>query len=205
MTIADVIGTWIPIIMIIVIFSFAFGDNPLWQFAETIAIGSGLGNYIVYNWGIVQRTAVQPMLSGEIINIVPIILGLTLYLRFIPKYDWVARYGFVWMVAGTLGVGVGSLFQGTILPNLAETMAIIQPTAGQTMWKIAMFIMFVTTWSYFFFTREQKGILGISGRIGRVFMMASLGVGYACMIEEYSMLVIERLWFVYETLGIMSY
>jgi hypothetical protein len=204
MTIADIIGTWIPIIMIIVIFSFAFGDNPFWQFAETIAIGSGLGNYIVYNWSIVQRTAIQPLLQGSIISLVPLILGIALYTRFIPKYDWIARYGFVWMIAGTLGVGVGSVFQGTILPNLAETMMIIQPTMEQTIWKSLMFIMFVTTWSYFFFTREQTGVLGISSRIGRVFMMASLGVGYACMIEEYSMLVIERLWFVYKTLGIMS-
>lgn len=37
----------------------------------------------------------------------------------------------------------------------------------------------LTTLSYFIYTREQKGAMGISGKIGRLFMMSSFGIGWA--------------------------
>jgi len=201
--ISEIIGHWVPIILIMLIISFAFGDNPIWRFAETIAIGAGLGNAFVYEMNVVQRTALKPLMSGRFTLILPIIFGLILYMRFVPKYDWVSRYGFMWVVAGTLGVGVGAIFQGTILPGLIETMKIIGPTPIDTMWKILQLFIFVTTWSYFIFARPHTGILGKSSRIGRIWMMIGLGIGYSAIVEQYSYLVIERIWFVLDAIGLI--
>lgn len=204
MIIADLIGHWVPIILIMLIISFAFGDNPLWRFAETIAIGAGLGNTVVYELGVVQRIGLNPLLDGNLILALPIIFGLLLYFRFWPKYDWISRYGFVWMIAGVLGVGVGAMFQGTIIPNVLETMKVIGPTPEATFWKILQLFIFITVASYFIFSRPHTGILGQSSKIGRVWMMIALGLGYAVLVEDYSYRVIERIWFVLDSLGIIT-
>jgi len=201
--ISGIIGHWVPIILILLIISFALGDNPLWRFAETIAIGAGLGNSFVYEMNVVQRTALTPLMNGKFIMILPLLFGLILYCRFVPKYDWVSRYGFIWIIAGTLGVGVGSIFQGTILPGLIETIKIVGPTPIDTMWKILQLFIFVTTWSYFIFTKPHTGILGKSSRIGRIWMMMALGVGYSTIVEQYSYLVIERIWFILDAVGLI--
>lgn len=201
--IAEIIGHWMPIILIILIISFAFGDNPLWRFAETVAIGAGLGNAVVYELNVVQRIGLNPIMSGSIQYIIPIIFGLLLYFRFWPKYDWISRYGFVWMIAGVLGIGVGAMFQGTIIPNIITTISVIGPTPFDTFWKVLQLFIFLTVASYFIFARPHTGFLGRTSRIGRVWMMMALGIGYAVLIEDYCYRVIERVWFVLNSLGII--
>jgi len=201
--IAAFIGHWMPVLLIVLIISFAFKDNPLWHFAETVAIGAGIGNAFVYEMGVFERVGITPALKGELLLFIPIICGLLLYSRFIPKYDWLSRYGFIWMVAGILGVGVGAMFQGTVLPGLIETMKITGPTMIDTAWKVLQLVIFLTTCSYFIFARAHTGILKTTSRIGKVFMLISLGIGYSALVEDTSYRVIERIWFVLDAIGLI--
>ncbi len=64
---------------------------------------------------------------------------------------------------------------------------------------ILIIVGVITALSFFFFTWEHTGALGISTRIGRYFLMATFGSFYGGTVMARMSLFIGRLRFLYET------
>jgi hypothetical protein len=64
---------------------------------------------------------------------------------------------------------------------------------------LIIIIGLVTSLTFFFFTFEHKGVLGVSTRIGRYFLMATFGAAYGSTVMARISLFIGRLRFMYET------
>jgi hypothetical protein len=202
MTIASILEVWIPIVLMIVAISFVFFDWFGWRWLEHWIIGTGAGVLVATNWRALNRSGITPLLAGNIILIIPIIMGLLLYFRFVDKYQWLARYGFLWVIAGGAGVTIGGMVQSQILPQVIESVKIIRPTAFETISAALVFFIFVTSLSYFLFTREHTGILGTSSRLGRLFLMVGFGLGFSTLIQTYFGVILERVqWMLFTILG----
>jgi len=200
------ISTWVPIILILISLSFMFKDWPGWRFVETLLVGGGMGHSFVMTWGVVMRTGIKPIMQGQVILLPGLIFGLLLYLRLHPdpNIKWISRYGFLWVVAVGAGLSLGSLWQGNILVFLSQAIDVVGTSPLDQFNRILMFIIFITSLSYFIFTKEHKGILGTSAKIGRHFLMIAFGVGFAVLISMYYNVALERIWWILNSLGIIT-
>ena len=183
------IGVWINAFLTLCILSFLYKDNIFFRFAESLFAGMSLGYYIGLS---VQNTLKpnlfnplfgQPTEGLNLLLIVPMLLGILLYFRYIPRISWVARIALAVFVGYYSGVYLVQKLHGEVLPQSRDT---ILPVAGVGWGSISHIVMMVGVFSvliYFYFSAEHKGALGRVSRVGIWFLMVSFGAsfGYTVM------------------------
>ena len=175
----DVIGLWVGWLLMLMIYSLPlYKENVTYRFAEYTYVGIALAITVITNFIYVVRVAVNPLLAGEILMIVPLVLGCLMFTMLIPEYRWLSRYPIALLVGAGFGLGI----RGTIGPNLQDAIisTITAPTEGGAMaWFNFAYIAvgLICSIMYFLLTIEQTGVLKAPTRIGRLFIMVGLG-GY---------------------------
>ncbi|MFH0931716.1 MAG: hypothetical protein V1890_07245, partial [Candidatus Zixiibacteriota bacterium] len=87
------LSTLIAAILTLFIFSFLYKDNPFYKFAEYLLVGISVGYLIVIS----IKTIVLPKLyypifrEGDLLYLIPGILGIFMFLRFFHKLSWLSR------------------------------------------------------------------------------------------------------------------
>jgi len=107
---ADVIGLWIQAILTIMITTLAWKDTPVSKTAEHIYVGVVTANSIVMAWGNIDSIGLSKIFAGDIIYILPVILGLMAYFRYSKENFWIYRYP----IALVVGIGVGTAMRGLV-------------------------------------------------------------------------------------------
>ena len=175
----DVIGLWIGWLLMLMIYSLPlYKENATYRFAEYLYVGIALAITVITNFAYVVGVAINPLLDGEILMIVPLVLGCLMFTMLIPEYRWLSRYPIALLVGAGFGLGI----RGTIGPNLQDAIisTITAPTEGGAMaWFNFTYIAvgLICSIMYFLLTIEQTGVLKAPTRIGRLFIMIGLG-GY---------------------------
>ena len=175
----DVIGLWVGWLLMLMIYSLPlYKENVTYRFAEYTYVGIALAITVITNFIYVVRVAINPLLGGEILMIVPLVLGCLMFTMLIPEYRWLSRYPIALLVGAGFGLGI----RGTIGPNLQDAIisTITAPTEGGAMaWFNFAYIAvgLICSIMYFLLTIEQTGVLKAPTRIGRLFIMVGLG-GY---------------------------
>jgi hypothetical protein len=173
----DVIGLWIGWVLMLMIYSYPlYKENPAYRFAEHLYIAVMLAVNLVVNFGNVMRICVTPMIQGNYLMIIPLILGIMIYAMLIPEYRWVSRYPIALLVGAGFGLGI----RGSIGPNIQDAIVstITRPTDGGAMaWINFLYIAvgLICSVLYFLLTYEHSGAMQAPTRIGRLFIMIGLG------------------------------
>ena len=216
----DLFGTWLAALLTLAAFSFLYKDNPIYRFAESLFAGVSLGYYV----GIVLDQTLKPNLFEPLktnfgLNwdlMLAGVLGALLYVRYVPRIGWVARYGLAVYVAYYIGVEFTQKIQGEVMPQLART---IRPLNQWSLASVGAFfaspslvslLAIVGTYSvlvYFFFSREHGRVMRPISRLGIWFLMISFGAAFGFTVMGRVALLIGRLNFlildwIYPTLGI---
>ncbi|HEY6571736.1 MAG TPA: hypothetical protein VI198_00330 [Candidatus Eisenbacteria bacterium] len=208
------IGVWIAAFLTLGIFSFLYKDNPVYKFCEHLFVGISAGYYVVLTYfSTLKPNLVTPLFGhfGEGRNfllVIPLLLGILLFSRFFPRGDWLSR----WPIAVILGVypalritgfGQSDLVQqvnGSILPLWGA----VNP--GELINNWLLVIGLLTTLVFFFFSKEHKGALGGSARIGIYFLMVSFGASYGYTVMARISLLIGRVMFILrDWLGVLRF
>ncbi len=208
---SPVIGVWIAAFLTIACLSFLYKDNPFFRFAESLFAGVSLGYYVA----IVLDQTVMPNLIApmrENFNqnwdlLVPGLLGVLLYMRYVAKIGWVSRYALAIYVTYYIGVEFTRKVHGEVLPQLARA---IQPLAGLDRATLFTFVYIVGVFSvlvYFFFSKEQGPVTKRIARLGVWFLMISFGAAFGFTVMGRVALLIGRLNFlildwIYPILGV---
>ena len=134
----------------------------------------------------IYTSGVVPLLSGNILIIVPLILGLLMLARWSPS-PWLTRYPIAISVATGTGIMLISSIQAQIVNQIVQVGTSITGSTGAFGLFTALLggIGTITAITYFIFTREHKGILKIPTRIGRLFIIGGFGVGFGTEIGWY--------------------
>jgi hypothetical protein len=173
----DVIGLWTGWVLMLMVYSYPlYKENQAYRLAEYLFIGVTLAITIMVNLSNVVSMAVRPMLQGQILMIIPIIVGLSVFTMISPEYRWISRYPIALLVGTGFGLGI----RGTIKPNLQDAIidTITAPTEGGAMaWINFVYVAvgLVCAVLYFLLTYEHTGLLQAPSRIGRLFIMVGLG------------------------------
>jgi len=204
------IGVWIAAFLTIACLSFLYKDNPFFRFAESLFAGVSLGYYV----GITLKQTLEPNLFEPLRDfktnwdlLVPGILGVVLYMRYIPKVGWISRYALAIYVTYYIGVEFTRKIHGEVLPQLARTILPISKPDQATLISLVYVVGVLSVLVYFFFSREQGGIMKRISRLGIWFLMISFGAAFGFTVMGRVALLIGRLNFlildwIYPTLGI---
>ncbi len=183
------LGIWIGAFLTLAFWSILFKENPVFDFAEHLYVGLAAGQAIVMGWLNIKNLAINPMTAqGKISAVIPILLGLLLYTRFMgSQVKWLNRIPTAMMV----GVGTGLAFtrfaQSDLVGQIRGTMLDLGTFNN-------LIIVFGTlaTISYFFFTSDNKVVTGLN-KIGRMTMMIAFGSAFGNTLMGRLSLFIGRL------------
>jgi len=197
MTPVEMLAVWASAIFSLAILSFLWKENPIYSIAERIAVGGGAAHGVLFSVAAIRSSGVEPLMKGQVLMIIPLLLGLLMFTR-LTKWAWVSRYPTMVMIGVGIGVMLGAIVEGQIIGQIR--MSITGLYAGG-LCPICLFsglvvlIGMLTTMSYFIFTKPHTGGLGISARIGKVFMMISFGCNWAGELLWYLTQMVARLLF----------
>lgn len=216
MPIGEQIGIWLAALLTFAIFSFLYKDNPLFKLGESIFLGTALAYTLcLYYYTAIWQKALQyfdPVRAGVAPKtgvemfwtvIMPLVLGLFIILRMVPKLGWLSRYSFAIYIAGSAGLAIPAAIAGQLLPQVTTMMA---PISGgglsHALTQILMLVGFAATVVFFFFSLEHTGMVGRISRVGVLFVMISFGASFGYTVMARVSLLIGRFQFLlYEWIG----
>jgi hypothetical protein len=172
---------WLLAIITIGVFSFMVKDNPLFGVIEHFYVGMGAGYSAVLGLQNVNKMTLTPLLQGQIVYLIPLVLGLLVFARFIRPVSYLRRIP----VAVIVAVGAALALRASIQAEfLAQIQASALPLVSLDNIIIAVGTMGVSI--YFYFSRIPKGRLATGvewlARFGRLIMMTAFGAGFANMV-----------------------
>lgn len=170
--------------------SFMYKENPFYRWAEYTVIGVTTGNWLMMAINAIRNGALGPLQAGEFHVIIALILGALYFSRFV-KVPWLYRYP----VAVLTGIGVGFVTRGQPGVLLSQVYGVMKPMspdlAGLGVFMAACALIFPL--SYFTYTREHKGGIGVAAKIGRYFIMAFIGMRFVGEVNAYCTILTGRL------------
>jgi hypothetical protein len=210
--------TWVGVVLTLCIFSFLYRDNPAYRFGEHLFVGLVNGYTASFMWHhVLVPNLVRPVgqsftiafrggMSWDLLdptqdaNFVVLIAGVigALYLtRFIPKVSWLVRFPIGIFMGYYVGLFIPSYFQGTVLRQTKGTLLTPERFTdwGEGLIAVLVFIGVLCTLTYFFFSKEHKGVLKGAATIGIVFIMVGFGASFGYTVMARVSLAIGRLTF----------
>ena len=166
------IGTWLAAFCTLGLMSFAIGENPWYRLIEHMYVGIAAAHSLVMGWENLQNNAIYPVIEdGEFIKLVPLILGILLYARFVKGQMWLARFP----MAVLVGIGVGLTVRGTITTEIINQVnATLRPI--NSLDNLIIFLGVLTVLMFFYFTRKDTNpVFNYSSIFGRYIMMIAFG------------------------------
>jgi hypothetical protein len=204
---------WISSILSLAILSFLYKENPFFRAAEHIFLGVANGYLVTFYWHrILMPILFRPLFQqGDLLLIIPFTIGILYLTRFIPRISWLVRipiaiYMGYWtgvQILATIQAQIIKQVQGTVLTS-ANFQAWNAGTWG-IVWSVIVFIGVLCTLSYFYFSREHKGVIGVTSRVGIVFVMIGFGAAFGYTVMARISLLIGKLQFLLgDWLGIIK-
>ncbi|MEW6050444.1 MAG: hypothetical protein AB1644_05200 [Candidatus Zixiibacteriota bacterium] len=196
----EIFQIWLMAFLTLAIFSFLYRDNPLFKFVEHMYAGLSTGYYLglYYDTVIKQRLWMPLSEQGEWWLIVPGLLGFLMFARLSTRYSWLARLGLAFVMGTTSGVYLLSELHGNVLGQMVGTMS-PQRVQGMVNWWLTAIVVvgLITTLIYFYFSKEHRGVLGGTARVGIWFIMVSFGAHFGYTVMGRVSLLIGRVYFLW--------
>lgn len=193
------VGNWLQAFFTIVLVSAVFKDNPLYWFAEHTYVGlyAGYGVALTYFNYIRQNVTKGLMTDGEWSLLIPIIIGVLIYTRYIKSISWLSRY----TICFQLGIGSGYVLAKDFKPFFVDQVrATFLPLWGSGDWWVDVsnwvyVIGTVCSLVYFLFTIQKKGVQGKVSLVGRYTMMVAFGAAFGNTVMARVSLFLGRMQF----------
>jgi hypothetical protein len=204
---------WIAAILSLFIFSFLYKENPFFRIAEHVFLGVANGYLVTFYWHrILMPILFRPLFQqGEWLLIIPFTVGILYLTRFIPRISWLVRIPIALYMGYWTGVYIPAIIQASIIKQVQGT--ILTPTNFQAwnagpwgiVWSGIVFVGVLCTLTYFYFSREHKGVIGVTSRIGIIFVMVGFGAAFGYTVMARVSLLIGKLQFLLgDWLGIIQ-
>ncbi len=200
------IGAWVAVGLTLFIFSFLYKDNPLFKLGEHLYVGISVGYSVVVVWFTVFiRLVWQEIAKGNYEPLIPVMIGLLIWTRFVPKIAWLSRLAFAFVVGFGSGVAIPRTISSYILKQIEDTVnPLVTMTAGGISLNldlanpqsgintIVLLIGVVSVLFYFFFSVEHSGAGYVAARTGVYFLMIGFGAAFGYTVMSRMSLLIGR-------------
>lgn len=214
------IGLWVSALCTLAILSFLYGDNVFYKVAEAVFIGASAGYAMAIGFwdGIVNillrnlspglmRDSFVPSIpddqTADWLFIIPLILGIAMLARLLPKGGWIARWPLAFFIGATAGFRLVVYFHADFIVQIQSTiLPLIVFADGSLDWQsslknITIVIGVFSCLVYFFFSVEHTGIIQPVSRLGIWFLMITFGAGFGYTVMGRIALLAARLEFLF--------
>ena len=179
-------ATIIAGLLTLAILTFLYRDNPIYKMAEHLLIGVSIGYVLVITWSnTLMDTLFEPLVEGEAFwLIIPLLLGLLMFARFVKGGEKLSKIPIGFMIGSGAGVAIPAMLYNRTLKQLSATIVPLTSESGLPDFTgIVVVVGVLSTLSYFYFSREHKGMMGGSAKVGTWFLMIFFGTtfGYTVM------------------------
>jgi len=212
------------------IFSFLYRDNPFYKFAESLYVGISAGYWMSYGfWSTIVGNFV-PRASrslseffhvpyqeqaDHILIYIPIIFGLLLLTRLLPKIGWLSRWSLAFIIGATAGLNLTRYLRSDFISQVSNSFIplfvdwkgvgdfinhISLAADGQFIAILSNWVIFVGVMCglvYFFFSKEHKGAFGVASRIGIWILMITFGASFGYTVMGRISLLVGRITFLF--------
>ena len=188
----EFIGITLASLLTLAIYSFLYKDNPFYKLAEHIFAGISAGYYVGLVWhSIIRQQLLIPLLNQhQYLFIIPGILGILMFTRFVPKISWISRISLAFVIGNTAGITLIQQLHGIVIPQTRSTFLDVTNISG-----LVMVIGVITTIIYLYFSKEHKGVLGLGAQTGIWFIMIAFGASFGYTVMARVSLLIGRVEF----------
>jgi hypothetical protein len=194
------IGIWIGALLTLFVYSYFVRSkqNIFFRFAQSTIVGCALGYTIsIVMIKNIDYLGISKIIGGQVLYIIPILLGLLVYARFVPGYTYLTRTPIAFIV--TVGIVLGA--RGAMESQLFTVMLssvnwlVFGTDVVTSLNNLILIIGLISGITYFFFTMKGKGIPGYNQfwLMGRYFLMVYFGTRYGMTILSRLSLLIGRL------------
>jgi len=193
------LGTWLQALFTILLVSVVFKDNPAYRFAEHTYVGlyAGYGVALAFFNYIRPNVEDRLLAKKEYIFLIPILIGLLMYTRYIKPVAWLSRY----TISFNLGIGTGYVLSKDFKPYFVDQIraTFLQLWGTGDWWKTVSNWIYVvgvvSSLVYFLFTLQKKGVQGRISMVGRVVMMVAFGAAFGNTVMARVSLFLGRMQF----------
>ena len=205
MTFLDHFEIWLRAYLILSLFSFLYKDNRFYKLSEHVFAGLSAGYYVGLIWQtVIVQQLINPMIDeGEWMLIIPGILGVLMFARLIPKWSWVSRVSLAFVIGNTAGIYLMNALHGLIFKQLYATMGSISKGSEFSGVLLAFVVVVgvISTLVYFYFSKEHKGVIGVTAKVGIWFIMIAFGAHFGFTVMGRISLLIGRAEFLFYEWG----
>jgi hypothetical protein len=207
------LGVWVAAALTLFIFSFLYKDNPFYKFAEHLFVGVSAGYIVVQQfWQVLWPNLIQPMTAAQSPDrwkfIVGGLLCVLLFTRLFPAISWMSRFTIAALIGTFAGLKVTGFAQAEVVEQVRATMVplwIAGDPAG-SLNNLILVVGVITTLVFFFFSKEHKGVIGGTAKLGIWYLMVSFGAAYGFTVMSRISLLIGRFQFLLDDwLGIVRF
>jgi hypothetical protein len=190
----EFIGITVAALLTLCIYSFLYKDNPFYKFAEHIFAGLSAGYYVGLVWhSIIKQQLIGPLFEeSQFIFIIPAILGVLMFTRFIPKIAWLSRISLAFVMGNTAGIFLIQQLHGLVLPQVRNTFTVPAGSLLVVIGGVVIIVGVISTLIYFYFSKEHKGALGLTAGLGIWFIMIAFGASFGYTVMARVSLLIGR-------------
>jgi hypothetical protein len=197
MNLIDLIGVWVGVFITLMVLSFLYKENPFFRLTEYVFIGLAAGYAFAASLRLFIDQALNPIfVNGNLTFIVPVILGSLFYAQFTKKYSSLYRLPLSLAIGYGLGVTIWSVFATFFVKQVIATMIpLFTGDVLTTFDNVVLVAGTILSLSYFILHREQKGVWGGFTKIGKYFILATLGAVFGSTVLGRMAIIIQRVQF----------
>jgi hypothetical protein len=179
------------------VYTFLVKDNIFYKIVEHLMIGLAIGYTLTMGVKNVISYGVKPLIAGNYLLIIPLLLGSFLYGRYYKG----TRFLPSWPLAVIVGSGIGLAMRGAVQSQIIEqiiatgNVPFIKTNIFDTFNNFVVVVIVISVISYFFFGFQHKGGIGILAKIGRYGMMAAFGAAFGGVVMSRQTWLFGRLQF----------
>lgn len=210
--------TFTSFLLTLMIFSYFFGDNPLFRMATYVFVGVTAGYVaVLVVYQVLLPRLIWPLLYGSMgermLVVLPLVLSLMLLTKLSPKFSQLGSIPVAYLVGAGAAVIISGAATGTIIAQsrAAINMFDMQSAAAQANGTLSQFLSAtvvlvgtVSSLAYFHFSARPKPGAGVQrsklvellAKIGEVFIAITLGALFAGVYATAITALIERLDFI---------
>ncbi len=173
----DFIYAFIQFAMVLATWSYLYKQNVFSRISAQIVLAISTVHFFLVKMQNLYNIGVAPIFEqGRYLNLVPLLIGLLLYFRLSKDRGWISSYAY----ALSIGLGTGAILSTIVSAQIIGLIvSTIEAPIKYGLNGVLLFIGVFLSLSYWIFTIEFKGPLSNVLKLGRIFLMVSIGLLYA--------------------------
>lgn len=198
----------VSFVLTLLVFSYLFGDNPIFRFVSAIFVGVTAGYFaVVLIYQVVIARLAVPMLQGIPMTVIPLLLSGMLLTKLSPRMSQVGNLPMALLVGVGAAVAVGGALLGTLFGQISGSLVFFgaspsgeTPTIFGVIEGLFFLLGTLSVLAYFNFGAKQKRasevrrswVTAIFAVLGQVFIAITLGAVFAGVLTAGLTALVER-------------